>query len=69
MEKKQRFSLRKLKNGLASVAIGALLVSAQAVDVEASTPDQGDQDVLTEEGVTPTPLGEDGQVDSTEKWW
>lgn len=67
MEKKQRFSLRKLKNGVASVAIGALLVSAQAVDVEASTPDQGDQDVLTEEGVTPTPLGEDGQVDSTEE--
>lgn len=67
MEKKQRFSLRKFKNGVASVAIGALLVSAQAVDVEASTPGQGDPDDLTEEGVTLTPSDEDVQDDLTEE--
>lgn len=69
MEKKQRFSLRKLKNGVASVAIGALLVSAQAVDVEASTPDEDGQVDSTEEVVvTPDVVqGESQKVEPVEK--
>lgn len=35
VEKKQRFSLRKMKNGVVSVAVGSLLVFAGAADVEA----------------------------------
>ena len=48
MEKKDRFSLRKLKNGVVSVALGSLLVVAGTVTAEAAENDGVDFDAEVE---------------------
>ena len=65
MEKKQRFSLRKMKNGVVSVAVGSLLVFAGAADVEASEADAAVEGEQTEE--VAADAAEEAPVEETER--